>query len=40
MNVTWSDVMKFELPPSPIIFDVGGYEGTWTDELLKNGYGL
>jgi FkbM family methyltransferase len=37
MNPTWKDVMKFDLNESPIIFDVGGYKGDWT-EIALNSY--
>jgi len=30
MIPTWKDVMKFKLKENPIIFDLGGYMGDWT----------
>ncbi len=35
MNITWQDVMKFELNDNPVIFDVGGFRGDWTEIALK-----
>lgn len=35
MNPTWKDVMLFNLPDNPIIFDVGGYNGDWTQVSLN-----
>jgi FkbM family methyltransferase len=35
MNPNWDDVMKFDLGYSPIIFDVGGYKGEFTDRCLR-----
>jgi FkbM family methyltransferase len=32
---TWPDLMKFNLPDSPIIFDIGGYHGTWIEVAKK-----
>jgi FkbM family methyltransferase len=37
MNPTWKDVMKFELRESPVIFDLGGYLGDWT-QIAKEYY--
>lgn len=37
MNPTWKDVMKFELKENPIIFDLGGYLGDWT-QIAKDYY--
>ena len=37
MNPTWKDVMKFELKENPIIFDLGGYLGDWT-QISKEYY--
>lgn len=37
MMPTWKDVMKFELKSNPIIFDLGGYLGQWT-EIAKEYY--
>lgn len=34
---TWKDVMKFTLKSNPIIFDLGGYLGQWT-EVAKEYY--
>lgn len=34
-NPTWNDVMNFELPENPIIFDLGGYKGEWTSLALE-----
>lgn len=34
---TWKDVMKFKLKESPIIFDLGGYMGDWT-QIAKEYY--
>ncbi len=34
MSITWNDVMKFDLPENPIIFDVGGYKGDWVKIAL------
>jgi len=34
MTPTWKDVMKFELPDNPIIFDIGGFNGDWTQIAL------
>lgn len=34
-NPTWSDVMRFNLPKNPIIFDIGGYKGDWTQLVLE-----
>jgi FkbM family methyltransferase len=36
MSITWKDVMKFSVSENPIIFDVGGYRGDWTEVALKN----
>jgi FkbM family methyltransferase len=33
--ITWKDVMKFSLKENPVIFDVGGFLGDWTNEALK-----
>lgn len=33
-NPTWPDVMKFELVKNPVLFDVGGYKGDWTQIAL------
>lgn len=33
--ITWKDVMRFSLNENPIIFDVGGFLGDWTEEALK-----
>jgi FkbM family methyltransferase len=33
--ITWKDVMKFSLRENPIIFDVGGFLGDWTEEALR-----
>jgi len=33
--ITWKDVMKFSLEENPVIFDVGGFLGDWTEEALK-----
>jgi FkbM family methyltransferase len=33
-NPTWPDVMKFSLRDNPVIFDVGGYKGDWTQIVL------
>lgn len=35
MNPTWEDVMKFNLPENPVLFDVGGYKGDWTQIALN-----
>lgn len=35
-NPTWTDVMKFSLKESPIIFDVGGYKGDWAKIAMDN----
>lgn len=32
---SWDDLMKFNLPNSPIIFDIGGYKGTWVEVAKK-----
>lgn len=37
MMPTWKDVMKFTLNNKPIIFDLGGYLGQWT-EIAKEYY--
>lgn len=34
MNISWNDVMKFDLVSQPVIFDVGGFQGDWTNEAL------
>lgn len=34
-NPNWDDVMRFSLKENPIIFDVGGYEGTWSSMVLE-----
>lgn len=34
---TWKDVMKFNLNDNPIIFDLGGYMGEWT-QIAKDYY--
>lgn len=34
---TWKDVMKFNLSDNPIIFDLGGYMGEWT-QIAKDYY--
>ena len=31
MKPTWSDLMKFNLRKNPIIFDIGGFKGQWTE---------
>ena len=35
VNPTWHDVMKFDLPDNPIIFDIGGYKGDFTAMCLE-----
>lgn len=34
MNISWNDVMKFDLPKNPVIFDIGGYKGDWVKIAL------
>lgn len=36
MSITWKDVMKFDLPQEPIIFDIGGYKGDWVQIAMDN----
>lgn len=36
MSVTWSDVMKFEVPENATIFDIGGYKGDWIKIAMDN----
>lgn len=35
MAITWDDVMKFQLPENPIIFDIGGFKGDWVEIAIK-----
>ena len=35
MNPSWNDVMKFDLGDKPIIFDIGGYKGDFTEMCLE-----
>lgn len=34
-NPTWSEVMRFNLEPNPIIFDVGGYRGDFVNIVIN-----
>lgn len=36
MLPTWPDVMKFDIPDNPVIFDIGGFRGDWVQIALDN----
>lgn len=36
MLPTWPDVMKFDIPENPTIFDIGGFKGDWVQIAMDN----